>query len=80
MNEGAHPWKTIRDATVGFTLTLAMLPGSVVASSTQRGFEAGSVVATQAGDDFSLKNQAIGAKWSVTEVKLHILVVTDQMH
>jgi hypothetical protein len=80
MNESAHPWKTIRDATVGFTLTLAMLPGSVVASSTQRGFEAGSVVATQAGDNFSLKDQAIGAKWSVTEGKLHSLVVTDQMH
>jgi hypothetical protein len=60
MNEGAHPWKAIRDATVGFTLTLAMLPGSVIASSTQRGFEAGSVVATEAGDNFSLKDQAIG--------------------
>jgi hypothetical protein len=80
MNEGAHPWKAIRDATVGFTLTLAMLPGSVIASSTQRGFEAGSVVATQAGDNFSLKNQAIGAKWSVTEGKVNSLVVTDQMH
>jgi len=80
MTEGAHPWKAIRDATVGFTLTLAMLPGSVIASSTQRGFEVGSVVATQAGDNFSLKNRAIGAKWSVTEGKVNSLVVTDRMH
>jgi hypothetical protein len=80
MNEGAHPWKAIRDATVGLTLTLAMLPGSVIASGTQRGFEAGSVVATQAGDNFSLKDQAIGAKWSVIEGKVNSLVVTDQMH
>jgi hypothetical protein len=51
-----------------------------MASSTQWGFEAGSVVATQAGDNFSLKNRAIGAKWSVTEGKVNSLVVTDQMH
>jgi len=62
------------------TLTLAMLPDSVIASSTQRDFGAGSVVATQAGDNFSLKDQAIGAKWSVTEGKVNSLVVTDQMH
>ena len=65
---------------VGFTLTLAILPGSVIASSTQQGFESGSVVATQAGDNFSLKDQAIGAKWSVTERKVNSLVVTDEMH
>jgi hypothetical protein len=80
MNEGAHPWKAIRDATAGFALSLAMLTGSVIASSTQRGFEAGSVVATQAGDNFSLKNKAIGAKWSVTAGKVNRLVVTDRLH
>jgi hypothetical protein len=80
MNEGAHPWKAIRDAMAGFTLSLAMLPGSVVASSTQGGFDAGFVIATQAGDNFYLKNHAIGAKWSVTEGKVNSLVVTDRMH
>jgi hypothetical protein len=81
MNEGAHRWKAIRHATVGVTVTLAMLPRSVIASSsTQRGFEPRSVVATQAGDNFSLKNRAIGAKWSVTEGRVNSLVVTDQMH
>jgi hypothetical protein len=80
MNENAHPWKAIRDATAGFTLLLATLPGSVIASSTQRGFEAGFVVATQAGDNFYLKNDAIGAKWSVTDGKVNSLVVTDRMH
>ncbi len=80
MNESAHPWKAIRDATAGFTLLLAMLPGSLFASSTQRSFETGPVVATRAGDNFSLKNQAIGAKWSVTEGKVSSLIVTDRIH
>jgi hypothetical protein len=81
MNEDAHPWKAIRNATAGFTLSLAMLPGSVIASSTQRGFEAaGFVVATRAGDSFSLKNHAIGATWSVMGGKANNLVVTDRMH
>jgi hypothetical protein len=80
MNENAHPWKAIRDATAGFTLLLAMLPGSVVVASTQRGFEADFVIARQAGDNFSLKNHAIGAKWSVAEGKVNNLVVTDRMH
>jgi hypothetical protein len=56
-----------------------MLPGSVIASSTQRGFEAGFVVATQAGDNFYLKNDAIGVKWSVTDGQVNRLVVTDRM-
>jgi hypothetical protein len=80
MNEDAHPWKAIRDATAGFTLLLAMLPGSVIAASTQRGFEADFVIATQAGDSFSLKNHAIGAKWSVPKRRVNSLVVTDRMH
>jgi hypothetical protein len=80
MNEGAHPGKATRDATMGFALALAMLPGSVIASSTQRDFEADSVVAAQAGDNFYLKNQAIGAKWSVTAGKVNSLVVTDRLH
>src|SRR5882757_4553302 len=80
MNEGAHPWKAIRDAMAGFTLSLAMLPGSVVASSIQGGFDPGFVIATQAGDNFYLKNHAIGATWSVTEGKVNSLVVTDRMH
>src|SRR5258708_27318828 len=80
MNKGAHAWKAIRDATAGFTLSLAMLPGAVFASNTPLGFEAGVVVATQTGDDFSLKNQAIGAKWSVTQGKVNNLVMTDRMH
>ena len=79
MNESAHRWKAIRAATAGFTLSLAMLPGSVNASSTQRTFEAGSVVATQTGDNFSLKNRVMGAKCSVTD-KVNSLVVTDQIH
>jgi hypothetical protein len=57
-----------------------MFPGSVIASSTQRGFEAGFVIATQAGDNSYLKNDAIDAKWSVTEGKVNRLVVTDRMH
>ena len=81
MNEDAHPWKAIRDTAAGFTLSLAMLPGLVIASNTQRGVEgAGFVVVTQAGDNFSLKNHAIGATWSVTEGKVNSLVVTDRMH
>jgi hypothetical protein len=80
MNEGAHPWKAIRDATAGFALSLVMLPGSVIASSPQLGFEADFVVATQAGDNFYLKNQAIGVKWSVTAGKVNSLVVTDRLH
>ena len=80
MNEGVHPWKAIRDATAGFTLSIAMLPGSVIASSTQLGLEADLVVATQAGDNFYLKNHAIGAKWSVTAGKVNSLVVTDRLH
>jgi hypothetical protein len=80
MNEGGHPWKAIRDATAGFALSLAMLPGSVIASSTQLGLEADLVVATQAGDNFYLKNHAIGAKWSVTAGKVNSLVVTDRLH
>src|SRR3979490_1924663 len=80
MNEDAHLWKTIGNAAAGLVLTLAMLPGSVFASSTQRGLEAGFVVATQTGDDFYLKNQAIAAKWSVTEGKVNSLIVTDRMH
>jgi hypothetical protein len=79
MNEGAHPWKAIRDATAVFTLLLAMLPGSVIASGAQRGFEAGFVVAMEAGDNFYLKNDAIGAKWAVLEGKVNRLVVTDRM-
>src|SRR3981189_1722788 len=80
VNEDAHLWHGIRPATAGFTLTLAMFPGSVFASSTQRGFEAGVVVATQAGGNFSLKNRVIGAKLSVTEGKVNNLIVTDRMH
>jgi hypothetical protein len=79
MNEGAQPWKAVRDAIAGFSLSLAMLPGLVNASSTQRTFEPGFVVATQAGDNFSVRNRAIGAKWSVTD-KVNSLVVTDQIH
>ena len=75
-----HPWKTIRDATAGFALSLAVFAGSAVASSTQRDLEGGSVVTTQAGESFRLENQAIGAKWSVTEGKVSSLVVTDRMH
>jgi hypothetical protein len=80
MNEDAHPWKAIRDTAAGFTLSLAMLPGLVIASNTQRGVEgAGFVVVTQAGDNFSLKNHAIGATWSVTEGKVNSLFVTDRI-
>ena len=79
MNEDAQPWKAVGDAIAGFSLSLAMLPGLVNASSTQRAFEPGLVVATQAGDNFSVKNRAIGAKWSVTD-KVNSLVVTDQIH
>jgi hypothetical protein len=80
MSENAHPWKTVRDAIAGFTLSLAMLPGSAIASSTQRNFEAGSVIATQAGNSFSLENRAIGVKCSVMEHKVNHLAVTDRIH
>ena len=75
-----YPWKTIRDATAGLALSLAVFVGSAVASGTQRDLEGGPVVATQAGDSFHLENRAIGAKWSVTEGKVSSLVVTDRMH
>jgi hypothetical protein len=80
MNESAHPWKTVRDAIAGFTLALAMLPSSVIASSTQRNFEAGTAIVTQAGDSLSLENHAIGMRCSVTEHKVNNLAVTDRMH
>src|SRR5947208_2422726 len=80
MNEDAHPLKAIRDAIAGFVLTLAMLPGSVIAASTQGGSKADIVVATRVGDSFSLTNDAIGAKWSVTDGRVNSFVVTDRMH
>jgi hypothetical protein len=80
MNEGVYPWKAIRDATVGFTLTLAMFPSPVIESSTQRDLQAGTAIATQARDSFQLENLAIGAKLTVTEDKVNSLVVTDRMH
>jgi hypothetical protein len=57
-----------------------MFPSSVIASSTQRGLEAGTVIATQARDRFQLENLAIGAKLTVREDKVNSLVVTDRMH
>jgi hypothetical protein len=80
MKKDAHPWKAIRDATAGFALTLALLPSSVLVAGTRLGSEADFVVATQDGDNFSLKNHAIGAKWSVTEGKVNSLVVIDRIH
>src|SRR5207248_4350681 len=72
--------KAIRDTTAGFVLTLAILPGSLVAASNQRGSEADFVVATQVGDSFSLTNHAIAAKWSIKEGRVNSFVVTDRMH
>ena len=37
MDKGMHPWKTIRDATIGFALSLAVLPGSAIALNIQPG-------------------------------------------
>ncbi len=79
MNESMHPWKALRDAT-GIVLSLVVFSGSVIASSTQRDFAAGIVVATQSGDNFHLENHTLGATWSVTEGKVNSLVVTDRMH
>jgi hypothetical protein len=56
-----------------------VLPGSVIPASTSRDFEAGRVIATQAGGSFLLENHAIGAKWSVTEGKVNSLIVTDRL-
>ncbi len=75
-----HRWKRIRDATVGFALSLAMLPGSAIASNTQGDLGFGPVIATQAGDSFQLENHAVAAKWLVTEGKVKGLVVTDRLH
>jgi hypothetical protein len=75
-----QPWKKIRDATTGFALSLAVLPGSAIASNAQRDLESESVIATQAGDSFQLENHAIAAKWLVTEGKLRGLIVTDRLH
>jgi len=75
-----HRWKRIRDATVGFALSLAVLPGSAIASNTQRGLGFGPVIATQAGDGFQLENHAIAAKFLVTEGKVRGVVVTDRLH
>ncbi len=80
MDEGMHPWTAIRDATAMFVLSVAMLPGTVIASQTQRDFNPGPALATRGGGSFDLENQAIGAKWTVTEGKVNGLVVTDRMH
>src|SRR5271168_3689420 len=80
MDEGIHLWKTPGAATAGFVLTLAVLPGFLNASSTQRDFEAGPAIATQAGDSFHLENHVIGARWSVAEGKVNSLVVADRLH
>jgi hypothetical protein len=80
MDKGMHPWKTIRDATTGFALSLAVLPGSAIALNIQPDLGSGPVIATQAGDGFQLENHAIAARVLVTEGKVRNLVVTDRLH
>ena len=80
MDKGMHPWKTIRDATIGFALSLAVLPGSAIALNIQPGLGSGPVIATQTGDGFQLRNHAIAATVLVTEGKVRDVVVTDRLH
>jgi hypothetical protein len=80
MEKSMRPWEDNQGRDGGSLLSLAVLAGSAVASSTQRDLEGGTVVTTQAGDSFRLENQAIGAKWSVTEGRVNSLLVTDRMH
>jgi hypothetical protein len=80
MDKGMHAWKTIRDATTGFALSLAVLPGSAIALNIQPDLGSGPVIATQAGDGFQLRNHAIAATVLVTEGKVRDLVVTDRLH
>jgi hypothetical protein len=75
-----HPWKTIRDATTGVALSLAVLPGSAIALNIQPDLGPGPVIATQAGDGFQLENHAIAARVLVTEGKVRGFVVTDRLH
>lgn len=80
MDKGMHPWKTIRDATIGFALSLAALPGSAIALNIQPDLGFGPVIATQARDGFQLRNHAIAATVLVTEGKVRDVVVTDRLH
>ena len=80
MDKGMHPWKTIRDATTGVALSLAVLPGSAIALNIQPGLGSGPVIATQTGDGFQLRNRVIAATVLVTEGKVRDVVVTDRLH
>ena len=80
MDKSMHPWKTIRDATTGFALSLAVLPGSAIVLNIQPDLGSVPVIATQAGDGFQLENRAIAARVLVTEGKVRNLVVTDRLH
>jgi hypothetical protein len=80
MDKGMHPWKTIRDATTGVALSLAVLPGSAIALNIQPGLGSGPVIATQTGDGFQLRNHAIAATVLLTEGKVRDVVVTDRLH
>ena len=80
MDKGMHPWKTIRDATTGVALSLAVFPGAAIALNIQPGIGSGPVIATQTGDGFQLRNHAIAATVLVTEGKVRDVVVTDRLH
>lgn len=80
MDKSMHPWKTIRDATTGFALSLAVLPGSAIVLNIQPDLGSVPVIATQAGDGFQLENRVIAARVLVTEGKVRNLVVTDRLH
>jgi hypothetical protein len=79
-DESMHSRKTFWNAATGFVLSLVLIPGAVMAAGAQKDVEAGRVTAAQTGDNFSLTNPVIGARWSFTDGKLSRLTVMDRLH
>jgi len=71
---------TFRNVIAGFALTLALLPGSVLAAGAPQHSASERAVATQTEGNFLLENHAIGAKWTVAAGKINKLVIMDRLH
>lgn len=75
-----RPRNAFRNVAAGFTLLVATFFWPVVAVGAPPEIEAGRVIAAQDGGNFSLGNQVVGAKWSVTHGEVNGLVVMDRLH